>query len=124
MLQQFSIDECFIDMSLRCAGKDPVAIATQLKDEIKARLGFTVNVGVGSSKLLSKMASDFEKPDKVHTLWATEVQEKMWPRTALGRQEDGREAPCLWDPYDRRPGPDQHCFPDAPGGPEVCAAAS
>ena len=79
VLQQFSIDECFIDMSLRCAGKDPVAIATQLKDEIKARLGFTVNVGVGSSKLLSKMASDFEKPDKVHTLWATEVQEKMWP---------------------------------------------
>lgn len=79
VLQQFSIDECFIDMTLRCTGKDPVAVATQLKDEIKARLGFTVNVGIGSNKLLAKMASDFEKPDKVHTLWENEVQEKMWP---------------------------------------------
>ena len=79
VLQQFSIDECFIDMSLRCAGKDPVEMATQLKDEIKSSLGFTVNVGVGSNKLLAKMASDFEKPDKVHTLWDYEVQEKMWP---------------------------------------------
>ena len=79
VLQQFSIDECFIDMSLRCGKQDPVIVATQLKDEIKSRLGFTVNVGVGSNKLLAKMASDFEKPDKVHTLWSSEVQEKMWP---------------------------------------------
>ena len=79
VLQQFSIDECFIDMSLRCGQQDPVVVATQLKDEIKARLGFTVNVGIGSNKLLAKMASDFEKPDKVHTLWSSEVQEKMWP---------------------------------------------
>ena len=79
ILQQFSIDECFIDMSLRCKGKDPVEIATRLKEEIKSKLGFTVNVGVGSNKLLAKMASDFEKPDKVHTLWENEVQEKMWP---------------------------------------------
>ena len=79
ILQQFSIDECFIDMSLRCGAQDPVEIATRLKDEIKTRLGFTVNVGIGSNKLLAKMASDFEKPDKVHTLWDSEVQQKMWP---------------------------------------------
>ena len=79
VLQQFSIDECFIDMSLRCTPENAVSVATQLKDEIKDRLGFTVNVGIGSNKLLAKMASDFEKPDKVHTLWEHEVQEKMWP---------------------------------------------
>ena len=79
VLQQFSIDECFLDMSFRCYGKDPVEVATRLKDEVKSRLGFTVNVGVGSNKLLAKMASDFEKPDKVHTLWDSEVEEKMWP---------------------------------------------
>ena len=79
VLQQFSIDECFIDMSFRCKADNAVAVATKLKDEIKSKLGFTVNVGIGSNKLLAKMASDFEKPDKVHTLWENEVEEKMWP---------------------------------------------
>ena len=79
ILQQFSIDECFIDMSLRCTPENAVSVATQLKDQIKNTLGFTVNVGIGSNKLLAKMASDFEKPDKVHTLWADEVPAKMWP---------------------------------------------
>ena len=79
VLQQFSIDECFIDMSLRCTPENAVAVATRLKDQVKNTLGFTVNVGIGSNKLLAKMASDFEKPDKVHTLWENEVKEKMWP---------------------------------------------
>jgi len=79
ILQQFSIDECFIDMTGRCGEKEAVAVATRLKDEIREKLGFTVNVGIGSNKLLAKMASDFEKPDKVHTLWRTEVPDKMWP---------------------------------------------
>ena len=79
VLQQFSIDECFIDMSGRCTENNAVAVATRLKDQIREMLGFTVNVGIGSNKLLAKMASDFEKPDKVHTLWESEVEEKMWP---------------------------------------------
>jgi len=79
VLQQFSIDECFIDMTLRCTPENAVEVATRLKEEVKQKLNFTVNVGVGSNKLLAKMASDFEKPDKVHTLWESEVPEKMWP---------------------------------------------
>ena len=79
VLQQFSIDECFIDMSLRCKREDALAVATLLKNQVRDTLGFTVNVGIGPNKLLAKMASDFEKPDKVHTLWEDEVREKMWP---------------------------------------------
>lgn len=79
VLQKFSIDECFIDMTLRLYKKDPVYVATKLKDEIHSKLGFTVNIGIGSNKLLAKMASDFGKPDKVHTLWSYEVPSKMWP---------------------------------------------
>lgn len=79
ILQQFSVDECFIEMTDRLNGREPVAVANQLREEIKSRLGFTVNVGVGSNKLLAKMASDFEKPDKVHTLWTEEIEAKMWP---------------------------------------------
>lgn len=79
VLQQFSIDECFIDMSQRCTPENAEAAAGRLKDEIRSALGFTVNVGIGPNKLLAKMASDFEKPDRVHTLWTNEIPEKMWP---------------------------------------------
>lgn len=79
VLQQFSIDECFLDMSLRCTAETAVGVAARLKDEVRSRLGFTVNVGIGPNKLLAKMASDFEKPDRVHTLWEDEVPAKMWP---------------------------------------------
>jgi len=79
MIQQCSVDECFMEMTDCLNGRDPVAVANELRENIRKRLGFTVNVGVGSNKLLAKMASDFEKPDKVHTLWSEEVQTKMWP---------------------------------------------
>ena len=49
------------------------------EDEIKDTLGFTVNIGIANNKLCAKMASDFEKPNKVHTLFDEEVKEKMWP---------------------------------------------
>ena len=58
---------------------DPIALAHTIKDKIRNELGFTVNVGIGECKLLAKMASDFEKPDKVHTLYRREIPAKMWP---------------------------------------------
>ena len=79
-VEQYSIDEAFCDMSgtTKLYG-DPVAFAHKLKDEIYDTLGFTVNIGVSSGKLLAKMASDFQKPNRVHTLFPDEIQEKMWP---------------------------------------------
>jgi DNA polymerase-4 len=58
---------------------DPLETAHQIKDRIKSELGFTVNIGISSNKLLAKMASELEKPDKVHTLFPGEVPTKMWP---------------------------------------------
>ena len=58
---------------------DPVAAAHELKGKIHRELGFTVNVGISTNKLLAKMASDFQKPDRVHTLFPDEIPEKMWP---------------------------------------------
>lgn len=79
-IERYSIDECFLDMTgTQKMFGDSVLLAHKIKDEIKEKLGFTVNVGVGNSKLCAKMASDFEKPDKVHTLFENEVKEKMWP---------------------------------------------
>ena len=58
---------------------DPIKTAYEIKDRIKNSLGFTVNIGIGPNKLLAKMAGDFEKPDKVHTLFREEIPDKMWP---------------------------------------------
>ena len=78
--EQFSIDECFVDYTdMRKLYGNEVKFAYKLKDEIYKRFGFTVNVGIGNNKLLAKMASDFEKPNKVHTLYSYEIKEKMWP---------------------------------------------
>ena len=80
VVEKYSIDECFLDMSgTHRLYPDPVAIAHTIKDKIRDELGFTVNVGIGDCKILAKMASDFEKPDKVHTLFRNEIPQKMWP---------------------------------------------
>ena len=80
VVEKYSIDECFLDMSgTHRIYPDPVAIAHTIKDKIRDTLGFTVNVGIGENKILAKMASDFEKPDKVHTLYLHEIPAKLWP---------------------------------------------
>lgn len=76
----YSIDEAFCDMTgTSSLYGNPVDFAHRLKDEIHTRLGFTVNIGISSNRLLAKTASDFEKPDKVHTLFPSEMEEKFWP---------------------------------------------
>ena len=57
---------------------DPEQTAHEIKDRVHEELGFTVNIGVSENKLLAKMASDFTKPDRVHTLWKSEIPDKMW----------------------------------------------
>ena len=107
VVEQVSIDEAFLDMTEADTARftpasgcvpatavpagDPPATAVPadaalwhkaaeaIKNEIRDSLGFTVNVGISSNKLLAKMASDFEKPDKIHTLWPEEVPDKLWP---------------------------------------------
>ena len=80
VVEQYSIDEAWVDMTgtERLYGA-PVLAANWLKERIHRELGFTVNVGISCNKLLAKMAGDFEKPDKVHTLFPAELEEKLWP---------------------------------------------
>ena len=75
-----SIDECYFDYGkVKNLYGNEIDFAHSLKDRIKSELGFTVNIGIANNKLCAKMASDFTKPDKVHTLYSYEVKEKMWP---------------------------------------------
>lgn len=78
-MEEFSIDECFLDMTgIVNNNHSAINIACEIKNKIKDELGFTVNIGIGENKLCAKIASDFEKPDKVHTLFSCEVPTKMW----------------------------------------------
>ena len=80
VIEQVSVDECYMDFEpIRDRFPDPSAAAYYIKDSVREKFGFTVNVGISDRKVLAKMASDFQKPDKVHTLYASEIRGKMWP---------------------------------------------
>ena len=77
---KYSVDEAFLDFTgTHYIYNDYIKLAHQIKDEIKEKFGFTVNVGIGNNMLCAKMASDFQKPDRVHTLFDEEIKTKMWP---------------------------------------------
>ena len=80
LIERYSIDECFLDYTASASRfGDPVKVAFEIKERIKQELGYTVNIGVSNNKLLAKMGSELQKPDRVHTLWPEEVPPKMWP---------------------------------------------
>ncbi len=80
MVEQYSIDEAWVDMTgTRRLFGDPRLAAEAMRKRIWEELGFTVNIGISTNKLLAKMAGDFEKPNKVHTLYPEEMEQKFWP---------------------------------------------
>lgn len=79
-IQRFSVDESFLDFSnMGHLYPDYMKLAETIKERIKNELGFTVNIGISNNKLLAKVASDFKKPDMIHTLFPYEIKQKMWP---------------------------------------------
>lgn len=77
-IERYSVDECFLDMTEYLMNDSLLNKAKEINKRVKEELGFTVNIGVANNKLLAKMASDFTKPDKVHTLFKNEIGYKMW----------------------------------------------
>ena len=79
-IEQASVDECYMNFTgIAYRYTSPVAAAHEIKDAVYREFGFTVNIGISVNHLLAKMASDFEKPNKVHTLFPEEISAKMWP---------------------------------------------
>ncbi|MFA5604014.1 MAG: DNA polymerase IV [Bacilli bacterium] len=79
-IEIYSIDECFLDYTkVKKLYGDELEFAYKIKNEIQNKLGFTVNIGIGNNKLCAKMASEFKKPNLVHTLYMEEIETKMWP---------------------------------------------
>lgn len=79
-IEQVSVDECYLDFTdIAHLYESPTSAADMIRQTIFDSFGFTVNIGISTNKLLAKMASDFQKPDKTHTLYPHEIQKKMWP---------------------------------------------
>lgn len=79
-VQIFSIDECFLEFSgMRRLWDDPIQAAHEIRERVKRELGFTVNIGISTNKLLAKIAGELKKPDMVHTLYPEEMPAKLWP---------------------------------------------
>ena len=77
-IERFSIDECFVDMTEFLNNRKLIDVAYEISKRVREELKFTVNIGVAHNKLLAKMASDFQKPNRVHTLYEKEIPRKMW----------------------------------------------
>ena len=78
-IEQFSVDECYMDYTpIKGQFPSPKDAAEHIRELVHKTLGFTVNIGISDRKVLAKMASDFQKPNLVHTLYSYEIQEKMW----------------------------------------------
>ena len=81
-IEQVSVDECYMDFTpIAHKYKNHLIAAEEIKNSIREKFHFTVNIGISNRKVLAKMASDFKKPDLVHTLFSYEIEEKMWPLT-------------------------------------------
>ncbi len=79
-IQQVSIDECYMDYTpIMSKYTSPETAAHIIKDSVYEQFEFTVNVGISDRKVLAKMASDFKKPNLVHTLYSQEISTKLWP---------------------------------------------
>lgn len=92
-VEEYSIDECFADLTnLYAFSKgDAISVARKIQKEIEENLNISVSVGLGPTKVLAKLASNFKKPhgftvitseNKKQFLKQTPI-EKVW---GIGRQ--------------------------------------
>ena len=96
LIQDNGIDEIYIDLTLvglpsdselsdettGAARERARRVAQSIKDAVRAATGLTCSIAVTPNKLLSKIASEFGKPDGLTVLFADEVPERIWPLAA------------------------------------------
>jgi DNA polymerase IV (DinB-like DNA polymerase) len=61
--EQVSIDEAFLDVSALGSYGEATVLATRIRDDIRTHLGLTCSIGIAPTKMVSKIASDVDKPD-------------------------------------------------------------
>jgi DNA polymerase IV len=86
VVEQMSIDEAYMDFSELCQSDDAdaslllsVPLARELKNRILTERRLTATIGIASNKLLSKIASDHQKPDGLTVISETDKARFLRP---------------------------------------------
>ena len=64
LVEALSLDEAYLDVTEAVeGGKPPLAVALDLKQQVRQETGLVLSVGVATNKSVAKIASDLRKPD-------------------------------------------------------------
>lgn len=78
-IQQVSIDEAFLDITPTAhRTESPLAIASRIQGRVNA-IGITCSIGLGVSKSVAKIASDFDKPNGMTVVYPGREREFLAP---------------------------------------------
>ncbi|HWD39117.1 MAG TPA: DNA polymerase IV [Fimbriimonas sp.] len=79
-IEPLSLDEAYLDVTGKC-GLD---VATTIRSQIREEASLTASAGVAPNKFLSKIASDWRKPDGLFEIREADIEEFLYP-LPLGR---------------------------------------
>jgi DNA polymerase-4 len=88
LIEDRGIDEIYIDLSALPGVNESVghdrfggvrAIAQEIKNNVRRATGLSCSIGVTPNKLLSKIASDLDKPDGLSLLTLADLPTRIWP---------------------------------------------
>jgi len=81
MVEKFSVDESWLDVtgSLHLFGKDPAALAHEIRQRVEREIGITVSIGISWNKIFSKVASDINKPNNICLVTRENYKDIIWP---------------------------------------------
>jgi DNA polymerase IV (DinB-like DNA polymerase) len=78
-VEQVSIDEAYLDLTPLTTIKNAEEAAIRIKGEILEREKLTCSIGIGPSKVVAKIASDYKKPDGLTVVRPEAVEEFLFP---------------------------------------------
>ncbi|WP_273365110.1 DNA polymerase IV [Alicyclobacillus herbarius] len=79
LVEVFSIDECFADVSGSHRLGNAREMAKNIQDRLYQELQLPCSVGIGSNKFLAKMASDRKKPLGITEIRRADIRTELWP---------------------------------------------
>ena len=79
LVEPFSIDESWLDVTGSKMMGDPISIANEIRQRVLNETGLTVSIGVSFNKIFAKLGSDMKKPNAVTVISQENFKQRVWP---------------------------------------------